>query len=70
MPYHKRHNDKDAGRLLYKYKCTSHFICKVRKGYSRFACERELVTEQKLQYFDPYSYPIYPIYQPLRSGRI
>ena len=26
------------------------------KGYSRFACERELETEQKLQYFDPYSY--------------
>ena len=26
------------------------------KGYSRFACERELETEQKLQYFDPHSY--------------
>ena len=26
------------------------------KGYSKFACERELETEQKLQYFDPYSY--------------
>ena len=23
------------------------------KGYSRFACERELETEQELQYFDP-----------------
>ena len=32
------------------------FICKVRKGYSRFACERELDTEQKLQYFDLHSY--------------
>ena len=32
---------------------TSHFIVRVRKGYSRFACERELETEQKLQYFDP-----------------
>ena len=31
---------------------TSHFICKVRKGCSRFACERVLETEQKLQYFD------------------
>ena len=30
--------------------------CKVRKGYSRFYCERELETEQKLQYFDPHSY--------------
>ena len=26
------------------------------KGYSRFACERELETEQKRQYFDPHSY--------------
>ena len=25
------------------------------KGYSRFVCERELETEQKLQYFDPNS---------------
>ena len=31
--------------------------CKgLKKGYSRFACERELETEQKLQYFDPHSY--------------
>ena len=29
---------------------------RVRKGYSRFACERELETEKKLQYFDPHSY--------------
>ena len=29
--------------------CTSHFIV-------RFVCERELETEQKLQYFDPHSY--------------
>ena len=36
--------------------CTSHFIVRVRKGYSRFYCERELATEQKLQYFDPHSY--------------
>ena len=36
--------------------CTSHFIARVRKGYSRFACERELETKQKLQYFDTYSY--------------
>ena len=27
---------------------TSHFIAKVRKGYLRFVCERELETEQKL----------------------
>ena len=30
--------------------------CKARKGCVGFHCERELVTEQKLQYFDPYSY--------------
>ena len=29
---------------------------RVRKGCVRFYCERELDTEQKLQYFDPYSY--------------
>ena len=27
-----RRNDKDAGRLLYKYMCTTHFICKGSKG--------------------------------------
>ena len=31
---------------------TFHFIAGVRKGCSRFACERVLETEQKLQYFD------------------
>ena len=35
---------------------TSHFIARVRKGYSRFACERVLETEQKLQYFDLHTY--------------
>ena len=35
---------------------TSHFIARVRKGCSRFACERELETEQKLQYFALHSY--------------
>ena len=38
---------------FFKNICTSHFIVRVRKGYSRFAFERELETEQKLQYFDP-----------------
>ena len=32
---------------------TSHFIARVRKGCSRFACERELETEHELSYFDP-----------------
>ena len=35
---------------------TSHFIARVRKGCVVFYCERELETEQKLQYFDPDSY--------------
>ena len=34
-------------------KYTSHFIWKVRKGHSRFYCERELETEQRLQCIDP-----------------
>ena len=32
---------------------TSHFICKVRKGCSRFACERVLETEHKLHILTP-----------------
>ena len=53
------HNDimiRDERRLLLKNICTSNFICKVRKGCMGFYCERELETEQKLQYFDPHSY--------------
>ena len=41
--------DKDRRIKIF----TSHFIARVRKGCSRFACERELETEHKLQYFDP-----------------
>ena len=36
--------------------CTSHFIARVRKGCVGFYCERDLETEQKLQYFDLHSY--------------
>ena len=52
----QHHNDtinKQTSEDFFKSICTSHFIVRVRKGYSRFACERELETEQKLQYFDP-----------------
>ena len=50
----QRHNIK--GRRMNKRRMitslqlyfTSHFICKVRKGCSRFACERVLKTEHKL----------------------
>ena len=50
-------NDKDARRKtsLTIYVPLTLFV-RVRKGYSRFACERELDTEQELQYFDPQSY--------------
>ena len=51
-----RRNNKDAGRIFFTNISTSHFIARVRKGYSRFACERVLETEQKLQYFDLHSY--------------
>ena len=33
--------------------CTSHFICNVWKGYSRFYCERELETEQNCNILTP-----------------
>ena len=50
------HTDAMNNRLrktsLSKYLPLTLFV-RVRKGYSRFACERELETEQKLQYFDP-----------------
>ena len=42
-----RNNNRRAKSSLKKY--TSHFI-------ARFACERELETEQRLQYIDPHSY--------------
>ena len=42
---------KNERSLLYKNMYLS-LYCKVWKGYSRFYCERELETEQKLQYFD------------------
>ena len=48
--------DKDAGRLPYKIYVPLALLQGFEKGYSRFACERELETEQKLQYSDPQSY--------------
>ena len=50
----QRHNDKGrAMSSLEKYICTSHFIIRVRKGYSRFACERELETEHNYKILTP-----------------
>ena len=55
----QHHNDTiiktHAGRLLYKFMYLS-LYCKGSKGNPKFACERELETEKKLQYFDPHSY--------------
>ena len=52
--------------------CTSHFIVRVRKGYKRFYCERELETEQELQYIDLHSYGrqhcVYLVLQGCSSG--
>ena len=56
VPYHKDTINKQTQEDFFIKICTSHFIARVQKGYSRFACERELETEQKLQYFDPHSY--------------
>ena len=52
----QRHNDKRTSKDFFRKICTFHFIVRVRKGYSRFSCERELETEQRLQYIDPHSY--------------
>ena len=50
-------NESQRAKIsLSKYIYTSHFICNVWKGYLMFECERELDTEQKLQYLDPHSY--------------
>ena len=47
-----RRNDKDARRKtqedFFTNIFTSHFIARVRKGCSRFTCERMLETEHKL----------------------
>ena len=53
----QRHNDKDARRKtqedFFRKIFTSHFIARVRKGCSKFACERVLKTEHKLHILTP-----------------
>ena len=49
---------KDAGTIkmqedFFNNIFTSHFIARVRKGCSRFACERVLETEHKLHILTP-----------------
>ena len=58
---------KDAGRKTQEGKrrkktslpiyFTSHFIARVRKGFSMFACERVLETEHKLNILTPLLWP-------------
>ena len=52
---------KDAGRKtqedFFTNIFTSHFVARVRKGCSRFACERVLETEHKLHILTPLLWP-------------
>ena len=45
MQYHNDTIIKQTQEDFFNKIFTSHFIARVRKGYSRFACERELGTE-------------------------
>ena len=47
------HNDKGQAKSSLEKICTSHFIVRVRKGYSRFYGERELKTEQNCNILTP-----------------
>ena len=53
----RRSNKRRRKTSLEKYICTSHFICKVRKGCSRFACEREMETEHNWNILTPKLWP-------------
>ena len=52
---------KEAGRKtqedFFRKIFTSHFIARVQKGCSRFACERVLETEHKLHILTPLLWP-------------
>ena len=54
---------KNKGRMIktqedfFRKIFTSHFIARVRKGCSRFACERVLETEHKLHILTPLLWP-------------
>ena len=52
----QNHNDtinKQTQEAFFMNIFTSHFIVRVRKGYSRFACERELETEHNCNILTP-----------------
>ena len=52
MQYHNDTTIKTQEVFFIKI-CTSHFIVRVRKGYSRFYCERELETEHNCNILTP-----------------
>ena len=59
------HNDKDARRTqedFFRKIFSSHFIARVRKGCSRFACERVLETEHKLHILIPLLWPSHCVF--------
>ena len=54
--YMQHHNDtinKQTQEDFFRKTYTSHFIVRVRKGYSRFYCERELETEHNCNILAP-----------------
>ena len=52
MPYHDGTIIKTQ-EDFFRNICTSQFICKVRKGFVGFYCERELMTEQNCNILTP-----------------
>ena len=54
MQHHNDTINKQTQEDFFINICTSHFIVKrFKKGYSRFACERELKTEQNCNILTP-----------------
>ena len=56
MLYAHNHNNtiiEQTSEDFFNKICTSHFIVRVRKGYSRFYCERELETEHNCHILTP-----------------
>ena len=52
VPYHNDTIIKQTHDDYFNKIFTSHFIARVQKGYSRFACERELEIEQNCLLFN------------------
>ena len=52
----QQHDNKQTREDFFRKLYTSHFIVRVRKGYSRFYGERELETSQNCNILTPHSY--------------